>query len=292
MSKTANTPILAIDGGGTHCRFAIEKDGVRFGHDGGMANVSTDFDGSVTGLKDGLAAVAARAGLSEEEVSSLPAFVGLAGVTGPAIVERLEAALPLRYAQYRDDRPSALRGALGGGDGVIVHCGTGSFFAASISGQVRLAGGWGSVLGDEASAQWLGKRLLAMTLDVVDGFRSGTPLTRAVLDRFGDSAGIVRFAGSADPKALGSLAPLVTDHAAQGDQSANDLMTLGADYIARTVIRMGWTPGLTICLTGGVAPHFAPFLPPEMQSSVQPPAGSPLDGALSLARDHARSLAS
>ena len=45
----------------------------------------------------------------------------------------------------------ALRGALGEKDGIVVHCGIGSFAASRIDGKSRFAGGWGPVLGDEVT---------------------------------------------------------------------------------------------------------------------------------------------
>ncbi len=291
MSTLTKPQVLAIDGGGTHCRFVVDLAGERHECDGGMANVSTDFDGSVAGLKAGIATVAERAGLTGEQVYALPAFVGLAGVTGPSIVGKLRSALSFRSARFADDRPAALRGALGERQGVIAHCGTGSFFAAAVDGQTRFAGGWGPILGDEASAQWMGKRLLAATLQVVDGFQPASALTDAVLSQFGDAAGIVRFAGTADPQSLGALAPMVTDRIVDQDPTALSLMHDASAAVAENLRWIGWSPGLTICLTGGIAPCYKPFLPEEMQVDVSVPDAEPIDGALALARDHAGEVA-
>ncbi len=287
MTETVLPSALAIDGGGSRCRFLLLKNGTCHAVTSGPSNVSTDFEGSVAALVAGVARLAAEAGLSEQEAFAVPAFVGLAGVTGPATITRLTKALPFSNAVYADDHPAALRGALGKRDGAIAHCGTGSFFAAEIDGTRRGAGGWGAVLGDEASAQWVGRRLLAVTLQCVDGFRPWSPLAEAALSRFDDAPGIVRFAADADPVAFGALAPMVTEGVAAADPIAIALMTEAATIVADSLTRIGWRSGLASCLTGGIGPHYAPFLPGDMQASLIPPEAEPIDGALALALDHA-----
>ena len=84
---------------------------------------------------------------------------------------------------------------------------------------------------------------------------------------------------------------MVTEFALQGDRMARDIMQTGADEIARALPHLGWGPGRTICLTGGIGPHYVDYLPGDMQDCVSGPVGEPLDGALSLARDLARDIA-
>lgn len=288
MSDSFLSPVLAIDGGGTRCRLALAE-----GHgittvETGSANVSTDFDGTVREIRNGLGHLADRTGHTVDELARLPAFVGLAGVTGTAIADRLRAALPFARVRILDDRPAALRGALGGADGAIAHCGTGSFYGGQSGARMRFAGGWGPVLGDEASAQWIGRRALGVTLETVDGRLAPSPLAQRLLADLDGAPGIVRFAGLARPTDFGALAPLVTDHAARGDRLARRVMQAGADEIARALPDIGWTPGQPICLTGGIGPHYAAFLPTAMQADLAAAAAEPLAGAVALARDLAR----
>jgi glucosamine kinase len=279
--------VLAIDGGGTYCRFVLLAGGERHEWEGGSANVSSDFDAAVAVVLEGADALADRTGQAPEAIHALPAYLGLAGVTGPAMAARLQAALPFANAIYTDDRPTVLRGALGRRDGAIAHCGTGSFFASSLDGEHRFAGGWGPVLGDEASAQWLGRRLLSATLETVDGLRTATVLTDAVIARFNDAPGIVHFAGTAEPDDFGRLAPLVTDSMVSDDATGLALMREGALHIEETLRSVGWRPGLTLCLTGGLAPHYTRFLPEEMQACVTAAQAEPIEGAVALALEHA-----
>ncbi len=281
MARTKT--LLAIDGGGTQCRFALQQGAARNVVTGGPANAFTDFDASVACLLDGLKALSKQSSVTLSELYRTPAFVGLAGVVTHDIAARLQAALPLENARFADDRFSALAGALGDRDGVVAHCGTGSFFAAKIAGQTRLAGGWGARLGDEASAQWVGRKALAAALRATDGFEARTPLVDMCLSRFGDAGCILRFAATAMPKDFGTLAPEVVEHAGKGDAVAASIMEAGAAYLADGLIRMGWTPALPICLTGGIGPAYARYLSLEHQNALTEPKGTPLDGAIRLA---------
>lgn len=288
MSESRTTPIIAVDGGGTRCRVAFADGQKVHAVETGSANVSTDFDGGVREILSGLDRLAAEMDTPLQALCQHAAFVGLAGVTGSEIADRLKQALPFRDAKIADDRPAALRGALGEADGLLAHCGTGSFFGVQTGRAQKFVGGWGPILGDEASAQWIGRAALTATLDRVDGLSDQTGLSEALLSEFGGSAGIVRFATNASPTQFGALARQVTEAEDRGDPMARDVMRRGADIIAAILSQLGWRPGLQICLTGGIGPHFERHLPDDMRQSIVSPHGVPLDGAISLAMDFAR----
>ena len=301
-SRSADNWVLAIDGGGTCCRFALARatdpasraPGAQTGTErvvieGGPANATTNFAATIECINQGIASLAQTAGQDIESVNLLPAFVGLAGVTGSAIAARLQRELPLRHARYEEDRLAALRGALGTRDGIVAHCGTGSFFATQRAGAQRFAGGWGSILGDEASAHWVGQRALSLALQQVDGFLPATRLTDIIHQRFKHTDDIIAFAASATPDDYGKLAPIVTEQAQRSDKLAMQIMQAAADYIAWGVNQMDWCAGTPICLTGGIAPHYSHYLPKEKRVDLTLPVGTPLDGAIELAlaqREH------
>lgn len=290
MSGSRESPVIAIDGGGTQCRLALDDGKSIVTVEAGSANVSTDFDGALAEISAGLDSLAGRTGLKLESLSRIPAFVGLAGMTGEAISERLRTALPFAHVRIEDDRAAALRGALGLADGAIAHCGTGSFFAAQTQGTMRCAGGWGPVLGDEASAHFVGKAALSMTLKGIDMQHPTSALAERILGDCDGAAGIVRFAGSASPSEFGALAPLVTEFARQGDMLAEQVMRAGARDISAMLQVIGWRNGQPICLTGGIGACYAPYLPADMQSVLTPPLDEPLAGALALAAEFAQEI--
>lgn len=287
MSEARPSPVIAVDGGGTRCRLALDGAGGRHVVEAGAANVTSDFDAAIAAISAGLDALAAEAATDRAQLLECPAYLGLAGVTDAAYGEKVAAALPFRHARVEDDRRSALRGALGSRDGAIAHFGTGSFFAFQSAGTVRLAGGWGSRLGDEGSAFWVARCALSATLDVVDGLRDATPLTDRLLDEFGSPAGIVGYAATATPAAFGTLAPLVTGAAMDGDPLGVNILKLGADHIEHVITRMGWTPGMALCLTGGLGPAYEGYLSEPLAEALVSPDAPPIEGAVALAHDFA-----
>lgn len=291
MATNPDQAVIAVDGGGTRCRLALVRGPDVTTVEAGPANATSDFAGAVAAIMDGVAALARAVDTPVDTLVGLPAYLGLAGVVDADVAQRLRAALPFVHARVAEDRPAALRGALGAGNGCLAHAGTGSFLGAQREGKMRFAGGWGPVLGDEASAQWVGRRALALTLHVVDGRRAETALAQHILNELRGGSGIVSFAAAASPSDFGALAPSVTEHALSGDQTAQEVMQAGGTHIATGLDALGWMPGTPLCLSGGIGPHFAPYLPNHMAAALTEPQGTPLDGAIALARAFATEVA-
>lgn len=286
MSGARSYPVIGVDGGGTHCRFAFARGGnsddrveLRLG----SANVSSDRAGTLATLRDGLDRLARKAGLDRAAFDDIPVFMGLAGVTGPEMARDLQDALQLGNVRVEDDRRTTLVGALGDRDGYVAGIGTGSFLGGRRNGAERLIGGWGFTLGDEASGAWLGHQCLRLVLQSRDGLVPATSLTTALLDEFGDGAGLVAFATGARPADFASLAPRIVSAAHAGDTVARGLMDRGAGYIDRALSELGREAGDPLCLVGGLAPQYAPYLPTDLARCLIEARGTALDGALALA---------
>jgi glucosamine kinase len=287
MSEVTTQILIGVDGGGTTCRFALSHAGGRVEHRAGPANVYSDFAKAMQTLTDGLNALAAQAGLAD--LSRARIYLGLAGVTGPDMAAKVAAALALPQVTVADDRRSAVTGALGTRDGAVLGIGTGTFLARRHRGRVALIGGWGLVLGDEASGAYLGRTLLQTILHVTDGLTPATPLTAAVLESFGGTAAaIVEFARDASPADYATIAPDILAAARAGDDAALALLNDGAAYILRGLDALGWRDGEAICPLGGLASHYSEFLPADVAASFVTPAGTALDGALALAAEVGR----
>ena len=280
--------VLAVDGGGSRCRMALVLgDGQRWMVEAGPTNVSSDFQGACDTLRQGLRDLAKAAQVPFERLVAVPAYLGLAGVTHAELAQRVAAALPLAHCEVGEDQRIALRAALGRDAGAVAHCGTGSFFGVQAGGQIRLCGGWGLTLGDEASAAWLGRRALNLTLAEADGLRARSDLGQGLLQDLGPAPQIVAWAAQASPAHFGALARRVTAAAATGDVMAVEVMQAGAGHIAHVLEQMGWQTGQTLCLTGGLGPQYASYLPDRMQAAVTPPQAEPLEGAVDFARARA-----
>jgi len=281
----ANTEnLIGIDGGGTNCRIALIWQGVRHEVQVGAANAFTDLTGTVAIIRDGLTRVANAAGQGLEQLSDVPAYIGLAGVISPDIARKVTAELPLTRATVSDDRTTALVGALDNADGAVASIGTGSFLARQSNGQPQLIGGYGLRLGDQASGAWLGRQLLIRILQIADGLQPHSHLTRAVFARFNNNTSdIIAFGRTAAPQDYGSLAPEIVQAASAEDQTAQSLMQQGVDYITSGLKAMGWQSDQPLVLLGGVAASYAKFLPTDTAAAITAAKGSALDGALTLA---------
>ena len=292
MELSFENAVLAVDSGGSRCRVAVSDGQNRILVETGPANVSTNLEEAAQRITEGLDALAARIGVPADRLAARPAYLALAGVLGPEDAEAIRPLLPFRGAKIEDDRRAAIAGALGATEqGAVVHCGTGSFFGVRTADRTRLVGGWGHRLGDEASAYWLVRKALGATLEAEDGLLPGTALTRRLRDRLGGPRAIVGFSQRADPKSFGALAPEITTAAEDGDPLARRIMKEGATHIQRTLKAVGWRCGDRLCLTGGVGPHYARYLPSAARDGLAAPEGAPIDGALAFARSMARERA-
>ena len=284
VMDNAETPVLvAADGGGTACRVALVVRGRRFDIRVGAANVHADPDGAAATLRAALAQLAAQAALDTDTLAGAVGYFGLAGANGPAAALRIAGHLPLRRVRIEDDRRAAVAGALGDRDGTLAGIGTGSFVARQHGGMIDLRGGWGFVLGDEASGGWLGRMALARVLHAADGIAPHSDLTRMLDKRFGGARGILDFVSGARPGDMAAMAPDVVAAAAAGDMTGRALMQAGADYIGRAATAIGWQAAEPFCLTGGLGTAYVPYLPPDLAGAVCAPQASALDGALTLA---------
>ncbi|MBP7002865.1 BadF/BadG/BcrA/BcrD ATPase family protein [Amaricoccus sp.] len=278
------TLYLGIDGGGTGCRAAVaDADGVVLGEGaGGAANVFSDPEGArasvVAAAEAALAASGAGARLGE-----LVAALGLAGANVRGRAEQLAEGLPFARARVVSDALISARGALGASDGVIAAMGTGSVFAAQRGGAVRTIGGWGFLLGDQASGARLGRSLCEAALLAHDGLAPGSKLLAAVVAEAGGPEELVAWARGARPADFAAFAPRMIA-ATDDDGAAGILDAAVADAAAAIDLLLAPGPG-AVCFLGGLGPYYADRLATRYGALVRPARGSALDGALALARE-------
>lgn len=276
--------LLAIDGGGTSCRGRLVAAGQGTVEEtGGPANIS-DFEPAIARISALIAALFEKAGLGVDAAADTSAHLGLAGVIDDAGAQAVAARMPFARVAVTSDQSTMIVGALGGRDGAVAAIGTGSFVGVQSGGAVTVIGGWGLAIGDQASGAWLGRELLKCAILAGDGIECATPLAAKMLDRFGGVAGITRFSLTARPADYGTLAPQVVEAAEAGDLLAAQLMAAGGNYIMSALRTLGWHAGERLCLSGGLGPAYAGWLPPATVAGLVKPDGTALDGALILAR--------
>lgn len=277
---------MGVDGGGSGCRVAISDrwQGVIAETVGGAANVATDFDGAIRNVREGIERAALMGAVSSEQVLAAQVFMGLAGVTSDAVAERVARAMGHPHLTVADDRPAAVEGALGGGNGFVLSVGTGTIAARNDAGVLRFVGGWGFQVGDQGSAAWLGRRALEETLLAHDKMRLSSALTASILEQFDrDPAALVQFSLASGPADYGAFAPSVVKAAEQGDDVGLLLMREGVGFLQRALSALGYQPGDALCLMGGVGRHYASYLDEGFTRALVAPKSSSLMGALQLA---------
>ncbi len=285
---------VGVDGGGTRCRARVcNAAGERLGEGmAGSANIRLGFERTFEEVERACSEALRQAGIAAEALSRVHAGLGLAGLFRSERDAVLAYPHPFAGVVADTDGHVACLGAHGGADGAILVVGTGSGGYAVIAGEALSIGGCGFQLADQGSGAALGRDAVRRALWAFEGVVAGTSLTRAVMARFHDSTEeAVRWGDAAKPKDFAALAPLVFEHAAQGDALARELIGAAATELAQIIAALHRRGAPAVALVGGLARPIAPYLPGPAQALLVEPAGDALDGALLMARQHYRGLA-
>ncbi|PDS75869.1 N-acetylglucosamine kinase [Rhizobium sp. L43] len=277
---------IGIDGGGTSCRAAVaDRNGNIIGRGkSGPANILSDLENSLLNIVESARQALRDAGIAAETISSAVSVVGVAGANVTDYGQRIEKTLPFAEGRVVTDALIALQGALGDADGIVGAFGTGSVYNARRDGRLIGIGGWGFVVGDQASGARLGRDLMEQSLLVHDGVRPASPITEAIMGEYGnDPENIVEFAHSARPTDFARYAPVVFEHAAKGDAVAAGIVTDAATAIGKSLEALLWPECPSICLLGGLAGAYEPWLSERYRSRLAKPKGDALQGAVELA---------
>ncbi len=278
---------LGIDGGGTGCRaLLINSRGEPLGAGrSGSANIMTHYDRAGSNVLSACRAAMQEAGLAEDDLASIPVFMGLAGANIGDFAQRFVQDMPFKSCHIETDALISLEGAVGDADGVAAIIGTGSVFISRIADKVRTVGGWGFTVGDLASGSWLGRRLLQETLLSYDGIHQGSALTKTVLGRFeNDPQTVVEYAHTARPGEFGELAPLVFEYVDKRDPIARRILRRAISDIEETLDHILSDDAPRFCMIGGLGPIYAKMLSSYYRDRVGEPLGDAVVGAANLAR--------
>ena len=178
---------LGIDAGGTHTRARLVsgRGKVLGTGEAGPANTPAGLPQTLLAIEDAYTQAVTEAGLSEAEIASIHAGMGIAGLNRRGFLQGLKAHdFPFDTIAFASDAAIANLGAHGGEDGAIVSVGTGSVGFARIGDDIFTIGGYGFPVSDEGSGAELGLRAIRRALWARDGRIPHTPMTTEVLDRF------------------------------------------------------------------------------------------------------------
>lgn len=178
---------IGVDGGGTKTLFSLynaQGELIKQHTEGTCHYMQVGYEGLTHVISSGINVI--LNGIDEDVVVGL----GLAGYGREATVrknieEAVYKAIPNYPYVLKNDAQIALKGALGGSDGILVIAGTGSIAISSFDGVDDRCGGWGYAIGDEGSAYWIAKKVILEFSKQSDGRAQQTKLYELVKEETG-----------------------------------------------------------------------------------------------------------
>jgi N-acetylglucosamine kinase-like BadF-type ATPase len=260
-----------VDVGGSHTAAAIARpDLLVLGRaDGPGASMRIGDAATTAAVVAEVTTRAARAAAITLPVDR--AVVGAAGA-GRALERReLRVALAAhglaRTMEVVADGEIALAAAFGTDPGVLINAGTGSIaYARDGQGRLRRAGGYGWQFGDDGGGYWIGRLALAASAKARDGAGDGTPLLARLLAALGlrEFDELVRWAATATPAQVASLAPRVLAAATANDPAARRILADAATELVTLVqvVEPMFPPDdpLPVATAGGLLQPESPLL--------------------------------
>ncbi len=241
-SPEGATAVVAADSGATLTRVCVaDVEGKILGRRvSGPGNAfAIGWGSAANNLADGLTCALGDSGLSPAKIAATvvgSASVDVNGEGSRQILTAIRRVLPQGRARALGDMQIALEGALGGRAGGVIVSGTGSVaFGRDDNGTSVKVGGWGAVMGDEGSAQWIARKALAAAAHAVDGTGPRTQLVSLFTRHFrlrSFHAIIGPVYRDISPRSLGSLAPLVVRAARGGDRVARSVLQKAGEALA------------------------------------------------------------
>lgn len=279
--------LVAIDGGGSSCRAAVATVGGKVLGLGkaGPANIMSDGPTTASNILLATEQAFLEAKLDLQQIGDCHAVLGLAGHNISTASERLSGALPFKHCEFYSDGAIALQGALGSEDGGVAIIGTGTMYMWRTRGAESYFGGWGFPAGDQGSGAYLGAALLRQVLLCLDGIKTTSGIVETTLSDFGgDGAEIVRHIRASAPGVLARYAPSVFEFALNGDEVATAIVKHGANHIGDALEALIGRYGCrNLCLLGGLAPLYRPWIAESLQDIIVEPQGNALEGAVAIA---------
>jgi N-acetylglucosamine kinase-like BadF-type ATPase len=289
--------ILGIDGGGSKALVAVaDKSGhvLQLSRSAGINPMDNRgwrprFEAHLKGFAgaDGLAAVgAAMPAYGEVEHISAEQRDMIAAAFGP---------VPQRVL---NDVDAAQLGAFGGGPGILILAGTGSMaWARDKAGKSHRVGGWGETIGDEGSGHWIGRRVLGLVSQSLDGRAAPTKLVDAVfkalkLDHADPVNGLEGWVSRlTHPRSeISALAAICGAAAETGDTGAIAILEEAAEELARHFRAIARHAGATLpwSYAGGAfnSRVLRDAVAARIGSPPKPPLLPPIGGALLAAAQH------
>ncbi len=251
---------MTVDGGGTKSECLLFDAWGKVLSASSAADANSNFTSPAAAAEtigNAMETCVAQAGLLFRALECVFLFIPAFAPCLPALKERL-GDIPVYLF---GDVNNALYGALGGGPGIVVLAGTGSFAVGmDAAGRTVSVGGWGSMFGDEGSGYAIG---VACLRHVAGRFDEGAPpdlLTHQVLAALGFTMPEELRMGMYQPgvtrRHVADLCRVTAQAAIQGDRVAQSILNEAAIQLAslaETAHRRISGETMTVSLIGGVS---------------------------------------
>ncbi len=306
MALNNEYTIIGIDGGGTHTRGILVREGKIIS----QAKSGTSRIGSVgvgESCERTLNVIMELCNKAEIETSELDAVVvGLAGVwleeekkRSAQLLKTLGRAQGVKFNDLvvTSDAELALEGAFGGKEGIITIVGTGSIGLGRV-GKDKLVrcGGWGIELDDEGSGAWIGREGLTAVVRALDGRGEATKITNRIKE-FSPSIDLK------EPRTIvkayhdrsfeyHNLTPVVMECAVEGDKVSLDIIQRAAKHLLELPVALlpeYKSKKVKVAMMGGIIEAntlLAQLLTTEINNyaglELVQPKGTALDGAIDI----------
>ncbi len=281
------THYLGIDAGGTRSTARlVDTEGRTVGTgEAGPANTRLGIEVVHAALAQASGMAIAQAGLDDAAIARIRAGMGIAGITRTGIKAQIQALdFPFASVALTSDSMIANLGAHGGGDGAVLVLGTGSIALIRRGEDSSSIGGYGFPISDEGSGAALGLSAIRHALRALDGRTRPSTLSQAVTQQFDHAIPhVIAWMDAATPGDYAALAPLVFDHAENGDAIALSIVRDAALHVERFIETIFARGAQRCALMGGLAEPMRPWLRSRIVERLVEPMGDSLDGALILA---------
>lgn len=291
---------LGIDGGGTKTAFLLEKDGQRYESvEKTIHPMQTSHEEFKKRLNAGLKAVSDQAGIETSDIDysfvAIPGF-GQYPETEDFVLTSLEEALGSKNFEVGNDCLNAWAGSLNAREGINLILGTGSIgYGRDSKGNSAVCGGWGPILGDEASGYYIGKKILNYFTKMSDGRMEKTYLYELLKEELGfeEDIEIISLVTKMQRDEIGSLGKILSKAIEKNDPRALEIVddvAFEASLVINTLIKeLSFDSKVKVSYSGGVY-KLGDLLLEKIKSYVNEdidlvePLYSPVEGSLILAK--------
>jgi N-acetylglucosamine kinase-like BadF-type ATPase len=289
--------ILGIDGGGSKAIVALaDRSGRIIEVSRGAGINPIDNRAWRQSLEAQLRPFAGQASLAGV-AAALPAYGEVEAISADqrAVIAAAFGRVPQRVL---NDVDAAQIGAFAGGAGILILSGTGSMaWARDDAGQSHRVGGWGETIGDEGSAHWIGRRVLGLVSQSIDGRAPPTRLVDALFDHLGlDRSDPINglegwVSRLTNPRSkIAALAPIASRLADAGEPGAVTILEQAADELARHIRTIAMRAGTRLAWSYAGGAFGSRMLREAVAARVgtppRPPLLPPIGGALLAAAQH------